>query len=247
MNVTRDVLQDLIQHTHSLGVIDLLKVTGTKTDTQVTACAEDRTVIVNGKFVNPVLAFEGVFGMPNLPKLKTILGFTDEYDEKAAITVTRQNRNGTDVPATINFRNAQGDFQNDYRLMTQTIVEERVKNVHFKGATWNVNFEPTIAGIGRLKKQASVHSEETVFSTRVVNSNLEISFGDPATHSSNFVFHAGVQGAMSKTLMWPVRQFICIMDLLGDKQVEISEQGAMRITVNTGLAVYEYLLPAQTK
>ena len=36
--------------------------------------------------------------------------------------------------------------------MSQAIIEEKVRNVTFKGATWDVEFEPTIAGIMRLKK-----------------------------------------------------------------------------------------------
>ena len=35
--------------------------------------------------------------------------------------------------------------------MSQAIIEEKVRNVTFKGATWDVEFEPTIAGIMRLK------------------------------------------------------------------------------------------------
>jgi hypothetical protein len=47
--------------------------------------------------------------------------------------------------------------------------------------------------------------------------------------------------------MWPVKVFMSIMDLPGDKIVKISDQGACEITVNSGLAVYQYLLPAQAK
>jgi hypothetical protein len=37
------------------------------------------------------------------------------------------------------------------------------------------------------------------------------------------------------------------MDLPGDKIVKISDAGATEITVDSGLAVYRYLLPAQAK
>jgi hypothetical protein len=37
------------------------------------------------------------------------------------------------------------------------------------------------------------------------------------------------------------------MDLVGDKKVKISEQGATEITVDSGIAVYNYFLPAQSK
>jgi len=40
---------------------------------------------------------------------------------------------------------------------------------------------------------------------------------------------------------------LSIMDLPGDKTVRISDQGAAEITVDSGIAVYQYLLPAQSK
>lgn len=246
-DISKDVLQDIIDHILPLGCIDLIKVTGTDTETMVNAAAEDRTVIINSRFKAPILGFKGVFGMPNLPKLKTILGFSDEYDENAKITVTTQTRDGVTQPSSVHFENKTGDFVNDYRLMSKAIIEEKVKQVVFKGATWNVDFEPTIPGIQRLKKQSNVHNEETVFTTKLTNTNLNISFGDPATHSGNFTFHTGLTGSLSRPLEWPVRQFLSIMDLVGDKHIYISDQGVMRITVNSGIADYEYLLPAQSK
>ena len=242
----KDYLKDLIDHTHGLGNIDLIKVTGTDTETIINAIAEDKSVIVSGTFKAPIGEFIGVFGMPNLSKLKTIIGF-DEYDENAKITVTRTERDGVDTPTVIHFETKSNDFINDYRLMNKSIVEEKVKNVMFKGANWNVEFEPTVAGVQRLKKQASANSEEKNFTTRTENGDLKIFFGDPSTHSGNFVFQAGVTGTLGKSWMWPVKEFLSIMDLVGDKTVRISDAGAAEITVDSGLATYRYLLPAQAK
>ena len=242
----KDNLQDLIQHTHGLGCIDLIKVSGTDTETTINAIAEDKSVIVSGTLKNPSVEFIGVFGMPNLGKLKTILGF-DDYDEHAKINVTRVDKDGVQTPSTIHFETKAGDFINDYRLMGKAIVEEKVKSVTFKGATWNVEFEPTIAGIQRLKRQASANSEEKNFITKTENGDLKIFFGDPSTHSGNFVFHPQVSGTLNKAWMWPVKEFLSIMDLPGDKTVRISDAGAAEITVDSGLAVYRYLLPAQAK
>lgn len=244
--INKDVLQDIIQHTMGLDDIDLIKITGTASETSVNAVAESRTVILNGKFKAAIPDFVGTFGMPNLPKLKTILGFSDEYDDNANITVINQSRNGVNQPASIHFENKTGDFINDYRLMSKEIVEEKVKNVLFKGATWNTEFEPGISGIQRLKKQSSVHTEEETFTTKPVGGNLQISFGDVATHSGNFVFHNSLSGNLSKTMSWPVKQFLRIMDLAGTKKVYISDQGVMKITVDSGIADYEYLIPAKS-
>jgi len=243
----KDFLQDLIQHTHGLGVVELVKVTGTDQLTKIDAMAEDKSVIIGGTFKHPIADAIGTFGMPNLGKLKTILGFEAEYDENATISVVRETRDSEDVPTTIHFATKNNDFVNDYRLMSKEIVESKVKTVTFKGAAWNVEFEPTVAGIMRLKMQASANSEEVTFSTKTESGNLKIYFGDPSTHSGNFVFHAGVTGTMTKAWQWPVKVFLSIMDLPGDKTVKISDQGAAEITVDSGLAVYSYILPAMSK
>jgi hypothetical protein len=242
----KDNLQDLIQHTHGLGNVDLIKITGTDQETQVNAVAEDKSVIVSGSFKNPSADFIGTFGMPNLGKLKTILGF-DDYDENAKINITRVSKDGVDVPSTIHFETKDGSFVNDYRLMSKAIAEEKVKSVTFKGTAWNVEFEPTIAGIQRLKKQASANSEEEHFTMTTVNGDLKINFGDPSTHSGNFVFQSMVTGTLNKTWNWPVKVFMAILDLPGDKTIKIADAGATEITVDSGLAIYRYLLPANAK
>ena len=240
----KDQLNDLISHTVQLGFIDTLKVVGTDKETAITANAEDRTVIISGKLKGPNAEFIGTFGMPNLNKLKTILGF-DDYDEHATISMTRQQRDGQDVPVAIHFETKSKDFVNDYRLMSQAIVEEKVKVVKFAGAAWNVQFEPKIVNIQRLKKQANANSESPTFVTKTDGTDLKIHFGDVSSHSANFVFESAISGSLARAWAWPVKQFLSIMDLAGDKKIYISDQGAMKITVDSGIADYEYLLPAQ--
>jgi hypothetical protein len=241
----KDYLQDLIQHT-SLGEIDLVKITGTDKETQIAAAAENKSVVVYGSFKTPIADFIGTFGMPNLAKLKTIVGF-DEYDSEAKISVTRTMRDNESVPTTIHFETKNGDFVNDYRLMTKSIVEEKVRTLMFKGATWNVEFEPSVAGILRLKKQASASSEEQHFIFTTNGSDLKVNFGDPSTHSGNFVFHTNISGKLTQPWKWPVKVFQSIMDLPGDKTIKIADQGATEITVDSPFATYRYLLPAQSK
>jgi hypothetical protein len=242
----KDILQDLIQHTHGLGVIELVKVTGTDQQTKVEAISEEKNVILTGIFNNPVADFIGTFGMPNLSKLKTILNFED-YDANATISVIREIRDGEDIPTTIHFSTQHSDFVNNYRLMAKEVIESKVKNVTFKGAKWNVEFQPTVANILRLKRQAAANSEETTFSAKTENNDLKIYFGDASTHSGNFVFQPDVGGTITKAWNWPVKEFLSIMDLPGAKTVRISDQGATEITVDSGFAVYTFILPAHAK
>ena len=66
----RDYLLDLVEHSYDLGCIDLIKITGTDTDTSVDGLAEDKSVVLQAKFGTPVADYIGTFGMPNLAKLK---------------------------------------------------------------------------------------------------------------------------------------------------------------------------------
>jgi hypothetical protein len=239
----RDHLLDLVEHTHKLGCIDLIKITGDDKSTDIFGIAEDRSVIVEGKYANPVPEFIGLFGMPNLSKLNILLNLS-EYKENAKLGVTKRTDG---APDGINFENATGDFKNNYRFMASEHVTEKAKTVKFKGVNWHIEFEPTVAAIQRLKMQATANSEELNFQAKTNNGNLEFVFGDHSTHSGNFVFHPGVSGTLKRAWSWPIKTIISILDLTGDKVMKISDDGAAQITVDSGLAVYTYIIPAQSK
>jgi hypothetical protein len=242
----RDYLLDLVEHTHDLGCIDTIKITGDKNETLINGVAEDRSVIIEGKFLVPMADFVGTFGMPNLNKLKVVLNL-QEYKENAQIGIVRQDRNGEQQPVGLHFQNAASDFKNDYRFMTAEIVAEKLKTPKFRGVNWHVEFEPTVASTMRLKMQASANAEELTFQTKTDGTDLKFFFGDHSTHAGEFVFHAGISGSLKRAWSWPVKQFISIMDLTGDKTVKISDDGAAMITVDSGIAEYNYILPAQQK
>lgn len=242
----KDYLQDIVQHTYSLGNIDLCKISGSAEETTIEAIAEDRSVIVQAKFLNPVTEFVGVFGMPNLSKLNTILNIP-EYKENAKISINKQIRNGEEVPVGLHFENKSGDFKNDYRFMTSEIINDKLKSVKFRGANWNVSFEPLNQSVQRLKFQASANSDETTFIAKVENGDLKFYFGDHSTHAGNFVFQANVTGNLTKGWAWPINVVIGILNLPGEKTMKFSDDGAALITVNSGVAEYNYFIPAQTK
>lgn len=238
----KDYLHDIVQHTHSLGIIDLVKIIGNENTTTIEAVSDERTVIVQAQFHNPVPEFIGTFGMPNLSKLNTILNIP-EYKEDSKLTITKKE----DIPTGIHFENSSGDFKNDYRFMSAEVVSDQLKTVKFKGVKWGVEIEPTVAAIQRLKFQAQANSGETTFIARTENNNLVFYFGDHSSHAGNFVFAHDVAGSLSKAWSWPISAVISILSLSGNKMIRFSDEGAAQITVDSGLAVYNYILPAQTK
>ena len=155
------------------------------------------------------------------------------------------------MPTHIHFENNAGDFENDYRFMNKAIIEEKLKNVTFKGAAWAVEFKPSVASIGRMKLMSAAHTEEPTFNVTTKAtagvSDLVFSFGDASTHAGEFVFAHDVEGSLSHTWAWPVAQVQAVLNLDGDKTLSISDQGAMQISVNSGIAIYDYILPAQSK
>jgi hypothetical protein len=239
----KDYLLDIVQHTFDLGCIDLIKITGTDSATTVGGLAEDKSVIIDAQFANPMADFVGTFGMPNLGKLKTLLNL-QEYREDAKLAVTRKANGELDG---ITFENKVGDFKNNYRFMASDIVNDKLKTLKFKGVNWHITFEPTVAAIQRLRMQAQANSEELNFQVKTDGKDLKFFIGDHSTHSGNFVFQHDIAGALKHAWSWPVSQVMSILSLTGDKTMQISDDGCMQITVNSGLAVYNYILPAQTK
>ena len=244
----RDYLLDIVQHTYGLGVVNLIKITGTDSETEINAFDQaTKTVILNAKFKNPNPDFIGTFGMANLDRLNTILNLP-VYKDNAKINVAHQKDNdGNDVPCGINFVNETGDFTNNYRFMSEAVINSQLKTVSMKKSVkWGVDIVPTAQAIQKLKFQSMAHSDATAFSTKTENGNLVCLFGDHSSHAGNFVF-AENAGSLSKQMNWPIAVVNSIFSLPGDKTFKISDDGVAEITVDSGLAVYHYMLPAQTK
>ena len=245
----KDILQDVVAHTHALGFLALVKVSNDE-GTSIDAMAEDRSVILLGSTHSPVAEFEGTFGMPNLDKLSLHLK-NPEYQKNSKLTVVEQDRNGVTIPTGIHFENEAGDFQNDFRFMSTEIINEKLKSVKFKGATWDVEFTPSLAAITRMKLQSAAHSEETTFTIKVEETggvtDVMFYFGDANTHAGKFVFQTGVEGSLKHPWTYPVAQVQAILNLDGQATMSLSDQGAMQITVDSGMGTYNYILPAQSK
>ena len=245
----KDILQDVVAHTHALGFLAIVKVSNDD-GTAIDSMAEDRSVILSAETHNKVNEFTGTFGMPNLDKLALHLK-NPEYKDNAKIQVVQAERNGETIPTHIHFENTAGDFQNDYRFMNKAIIEEKLKSVKFKGAAWNVTFHPSNAAVLKMKLQSAAHSEEPNFNVKTkatggVN-DLVFSFGDQSTHAGEFIFQNAVEGTLQHTWSWPVAAVQSILNLDGDATMSISDQGAMMISVDSGMAKYDYILPAQSK
>ncbi len=243
-----DILKDIVKHTHGLGFLDLVKITGTSDATAIDSMAEDRSVILQGSFHKPQSGMIGTFGMPQLNKLDIHLK-CPEYKDKANISVITGTRNGAETPTGIHFENEKGDFKNDYRFMNAEIINEKLKTVKFKGVKWDVEIEPTVASVQRFNFQSVANTEHNSFVVRTENGDLIFTFGDQSSHGGEFVFAKDVKGTLNKGWSWPVAQVLQILKLSDSAKVTLhfSNEGAMQVTVDSGLGKYQYIIPAQAQ
>jgi hypothetical protein len=188
----------------------------------------------------------GTFGMPQLEKLRYLLD-GKEYQEDAKIEVTMGDRNGESIPVGLHFENKDGDFKNDYRFMNQDIINEKLKTIKFRGVKWDVDVTPALNAIQRFNFQAGANTEHTTFLAKTDGDQLKFIFGDMSSHGGEFVFATGVTGKLTKGWTWPVVPVLSILKAadVNNTVMSFSNEGAMQITLDSGLAVYKYIIPAQ--
>ena len=136
--------------------------------------------------------------------------------------------------------------------MSKEVVEQQLKTVTFRGVNWNVSFEPSKVAVQELAQIAGIYINiEPTFSVRTENGNLVVGVGtdDGNGHAGKRIFARNVDGELKQHWSWPLHQVLAILKLgmSGACVMNISDQGALQISIDSGLAVYNYILPAMNK
>jgi hypothetical protein len=119
--------------------------------------------------------------------------------------------------------------------------------VKFRGVKWHVEVEPTVSAIQRFQFQAGANTEHTTFLAKTDGGNLKFTFGDVSSHGGEFIFATDVVGNLTKGWTWPVASVLSILKIADANNAKIgfSDEGAMQITLDSGIATYKYIIPAQ--
>ena len=242
----KSILQDIVAHTNKLGFLNIVKVTGTDQKTLIDSMADDRSVIMYAETADPHPDMIGTYGMPQLEKLRYLLD-GKEYQDDAKIEVVTAERNGETIPVGLHFENKDGDFKNDYRFMNQDIINEKLKTVKFRGVKWDVEVTPSMAAVQRFQFQAGANTEHTTFLAKTDGTNLKFTFGDMSSHGGEFIFATDVTGNLNKGWTWPVTSVLAILKIAdaNNATLSFSNEGAMQIKLDSGIATYKYIIPAQ--
>ena len=247
----KDIIRDLVNHTAGLGFIDSVKVKGTDEVTQFEAMDVDKSVIVNATTHTPVAEFKGEFGMGNLGFLSGIINLESYVADDATVEVSMRERNGEQQPESITFKDTFGN-NDQYRFMSKEIVEQQLKTVKFKGVNWDVTIEPSKPRVSELGAVANIYSAITpTFSARTEKNNLIFNIGsaDSGGHFGKRTFAQNVDGALVQGWSWPLSQVLAILKLgmSGMCVMQFSDQGALQISIDSGLGKYDYILPAMNQ
>lgn len=240
----RDYLLDIVKHTLPLGAFTQLRIDGENDGTAISATETEKQLVLKAKTHGSIPAFTGTFGIPNLSLLNTLLNIP-EYNETASIQLVTKNDGDTAIPFNIHFENAAGDFKNDFRLMSQRVIESAEPKLSMR-ANFPVEFVPGANSIQRLKYQVSAHPDEKVVQFDVNNGEIRASVGDASSHSGTFVFHSGVNKTAKYSFAAPSAFVLGALNMAGDKKICMGDLGIM-ISVDSGLANYDYIIPMVTK
>lgn len=247
-NNIKHTLKDVLKHTHSLGIFEMVKITGTDTETLVETVNADKTVIFKGKTVNPVADFvDATVGLSRMSVLQGYLQYDGFNDEAATVKVVQQSRNGETVPTEVEFVAADGTDAH-YRFMLADVVNQQLKEIKFKGAEFDVNIVPTAKNLKDLGYfNAVLSTYEANFAPKTEKGKLYFHIGDGGSDRTKVLIAEGITGELTHEFKWPLDIVLKILRLGDNSNIvfSISNRGLLQIKVLSGLGEYTYLLPAK--
>jgi len=248
-NYVNDIFKDILKHTHSLGIFDMVKVTGTLDETVLETVDADKTVIFKGKLKNPVPDFiDSTIGLSRMGVLDGALKFPGFDDDNATVSITKQERNGVDVPVEIEFKSPDGTDAH-YRFMLADVINQQLKAIKFKGAEFDIEFTPTPKNLKDMTYWNSVlGAYEQNFSPRTDGTSLYFHIGDGVSDRTKNLIGDNIEGTITQDWKWPLDIVLRILRL-GDNGIatlSINNQGLLQIKVDSGMGEYTYLLPARS-
>lgn len=244
----KDTLKDILKHTHGLGIFDMVKITGTKTETQVETTDSEKTVIFKAKTTTPVPDFvDATVGLSRMSVLNGYLQYPGFDDAGATVEIITQERNGDTVPAEVRFEAADGTDA-VYRFMLADVINQQLKEIKFRGAEFDIDIVPTAKNIRDLVYfNGILGAFESNFSPKIVDKKLYFHIGDGVSDRTKILISEGVDAKLNGDLRWPLDIVLKILKLSDSATatLSINTKGLLQIKLDSGLAEYTYLLPAK--
>lgn len=244
----KDYLRDITSYVSSTGFFDKIKVTATSNDILVEAMEKDKEIILKGKFSKPLVDLEGEFGLNNLSLLQTICNDPEFGLKESIASIVYETKNGENVPSEIAYVNKSKSKIN-YRFMSKNLIPQQPK---FMEPKWNLTITPTKANVQQFALIANgLSSYEQYFIPVAENGELTFYLGDEgaATQRGSVSFATELTENFKTNHSWKILQVLSILKLADscDCTIAFSDKGAIQITLNTGIGIHKYILPAKVR
>lgn len=241
-----DILKDIAAHISPLGTLEMVRVKQMGEHVEITGIEADQKFVLVAKTKDKLDDIEDDFGMSNFGRLNYLLT-NPEYRKNPKIEIKREQRKGSIVPVKIEFASEDGDFKNVYNFVGSDILKVKVKEFQSQQPKWTFKFTPSVTAIDRFKGMSGAFTKEPVFRLVLDKEKLIVSFGDENTDNGSFVFHKDVDKQIDSNSFWPASVFSTILTLDGTKTMSLSNDGMIKISVDSGLIAYEFMILAQSK
>lgn len=243
-----DILADVLAHTHGLGFIEMVKITGDANETKIEAMNDARSVIMYSKLKTPYAGFEGTIGLARMGVLSGYLKFPPFQDPAAKVEIGTRDKGGVQVPAEVRF-SATGGHASTYRFMSKEVVDEQIKVPTFRGLAWDVVLTPEAGSLKDLSYFAGIlGSYEPTFSAKTEGTDFNLYIGSDSTDRVKVPFAKNVSGSLQGRWSWPLVETLAILKLANAADtcvMSFAEKGALKIDISSPVADYEYILPAR--
>jgi len=248
-NYVKDFFKDVLRHTHGLGIFEMAKIRGTNELTEVETVDADKTVIVKGQSINPVVDFaDATIGLSRMGVLQGFINYPGFDAEDATVEVVTQDRNGTETPIEVKFKDTTGTDAH-YRFMLADVINQQLKSMKFKGAEFDINIIPSAKNLKDLGYFNTIlASYEAMFSPSTDGNQLFFSIGDGISDRAKVLISNIDDGNITSDLNWSLDVVLKILRLgnSGNCVLSINNQGLLQIKVDSGLGIYTYLLPTKS-
>ena len=258
-------LRDLMRHTAGLG-IEVIKVTGDNDKVSVEGMDTGKTVVLKGEFTKELPELNGVFGLSQLEVLSKLVNVYKEAGDDLKIVrkekefSVQKTEDGElvfdsdgnpeyekvreEIIDEFIFSRKSPKMVNPYRVLDRRMIPDQAK---FGGADWDIVIKPTKQAIDLLATQASFGVEE-YFGVKTEGDVLYLTFGDQSSQAV-IEFATDVKGTMTKPWLWNVSSTLSILKFSENAECTMSflDKGALQITLKTGLAEYNYIMPAKAR
>jgi len=237
-----DNFKDILKHTHGLG-FEMVKVLGSAKETKIESMIDTNVIMYGSLHTN----IEGIAETIGLTRLNLLKGYIDNpgYSDATIQIITQKNKEDVEYAVGLKFEGSTGT-NSEYRFMSQKMIDDNLRVPPFRGANWNLIITPDFSKLSELYHLSGIHgSYEKSFTVSVNKGSLYFNIGGGVADNSKIVVAENVTGNLASR-QYPLNHVLGVLKIGQSSKscvMSFSDQGAVKIDIDSGLGKYQYVIP----